>query len=338
MTDDPEHVLSIGELSRASGLTVSALRFYDRAQVLAPAWVDDWSGYRRYSPDQVAEARILAGMRRVQMPVAEMSAALEALRDGDLATARDLLSAHLRRLEEGLEDARAQLAQLHTALSDPTGDEAAAASRAGDTTSAQVPARTLLALLGAVRHAVGTDPQFPSLMSVLVEVGEELTLVATDRYRMVVAGRWHRTDGAGAGSVVLPTGEVDRLEAWLSDRRGSVSVAAQDDALVLRDGDEVLRLAGLDEAYPDYRSVVEHGAELAPLEETLLRSALEGEGPVVDLGGVLVDRGYLSDAVSHVPGGQVLLPTDGVIAPLVVRSSEETDVVALVMPIAPERP
>lgn len=337
MTDDPVHLLSIGELSRASGLTVSALRFYDRTQVLAPAWVDDWSGYRRYSPDQVAEARILAGMRRVQMPVAEMAATLEALREGDLASARDLLSAHLRRLEEGLEDARAQLAQLHTALSDPTGG-ARAGSRTGDAACARVPARTLLALLAAVRHAVSTDPQFPSLMSVLVEVGEELTLVATDRYRMAVAGRWHRTEGAPTGSVVLPTGEVDRLEVWLADRQGPLSVTAHADALVLRDGAEELRLVGLDEAYPDYRAVLEHGAELAPLEEELLRSALAGEDRVVDLGGVLVDRGFLSDAVSHVPGGQVLLPTDGVIAPLVVRSSEETDVVALVMPIAPERP
>ena len=33
-------LLSIGELARASGLTVSALRFYDRRGVLAPALVD----------------------------------------------------------------------------------------------------------------------------------------------------------------------------------------------------------------------------------------------------------------------------------------------------------
>lgn len=33
-------LLGIGELARASGLTVSALRFYDREGVLTPAVVD----------------------------------------------------------------------------------------------------------------------------------------------------------------------------------------------------------------------------------------------------------------------------------------------------------
>jgi DNA-binding transcriptional MerR regulator len=37
---------SIGEMARASGLTVSALRFYDGAGVLVPAFVDPETGYR----------------------------------------------------------------------------------------------------------------------------------------------------------------------------------------------------------------------------------------------------------------------------------------------------
>lgn len=334
MTTDPEQLLSIGELSRASGLTVSALRFYDGAQVLTPAWVDSWSGYRRYSPGQVTEARILAGMRRVQMPVAEMAATLEALRGGDPDSARDLLSAHLRRLEEGLEDARRQLAQLHHALAEPARQDAAA-----DRTPSEVPAQTLLAMLAAVRHAAGTDPELPALMSVLIEVGEELTVVATDRFRMVVAGRWHRAGAAEpqVGSVVLPTGEADRLTRWLSGRHGSLALTAQEQLLVVRCGGEELRLAGLEETFPDYRRVLEHGAPLRPLPEEQLRAALDREDVVVDLGGVLVDRGFLWEAVSHVPDCQVLLPADGVIAPLVVRSPDDLDVVALVMPLAPER-
>ncbi|QFG69065.1 MerR family transcriptional regulator [Ornithinimicrobium pratense] len=334
MTTDPEQLLSIGELSRASGLTVSALRFYDGAQVLTPAWVDSWSGYRRYSPGQVLEARILAGMRRVQMPVAEMAATLEALRQGDLDSARDLLSAHLRRLEEGLDDARRQLAQLHHALAEPMFGKAMAGGP-----PSQVAAPTLLALLAAVRHAVGTDPQLPALMSVLVEVGEELTVVATDRFRMVVAGRWHRAGAAEpqVGSVLLPTGEVDRLTTWLSGRHGSLTLAAQEELLVVRSGEEELRLTGLDEAYPDYRRVLEHGVQLRPLPTEQLHAALDGDDVAVNLGGVLVDRGFLWDAVSNVPDGQVLLPADGVIAPLVVRSPGDLDVVALVMPLAPER-
>ncbi|MGH8922970.1 MAG: MerR family transcriptional regulator, partial [Actinomycetes bacterium] len=53
-----EEVLrSIGSMSRESGLTVSALRFYDGAGLLSPAHVDPHTAYRYYAPDQLAVAR-----------------------------------------------------------------------------------------------------------------------------------------------------------------------------------------------------------------------------------------------------------------------------------------
>ena len=48
-------LLGIGEMSRRSGLTVSALRFYDGAGLLVPAYVEPASGYRRYRDDQRAD-------------------------------------------------------------------------------------------------------------------------------------------------------------------------------------------------------------------------------------------------------------------------------------------
>lgn len=55
---------SIGEMARDSGLSVSALRFYDGAGVLVPAWVDPVSGYRWYGAEQLEESRLLARLRR----------------------------------------------------------------------------------------------------------------------------------------------------------------------------------------------------------------------------------------------------------------------------------
>ncbi len=331
MTDD-DRLLSIGELSRASGLTVSALRFYDRAGVLAPTCVDGWSGYRRYSRTQVREARMLAGMRRVQVPVAEMTVALEALRAGDLSAVQDLLDAHLRRLEDGLVDARRELGRLRDGLRDLP----VRPSRHGPgPTVGRTPAATLRALLGAVRHAVGTDPGLPVLRGVLVEVGDGVTLVATDRYRMVVAGPWqHEADGV-TSAVVVPTPEVDRLAGWLDGRQGDVEVTAGGDALVVRSTatpDEV-RLDVLDAPYPDYRRVLERGTGGEPVDPAVVEQVLRGDEPLVELDGLTVDRTFLWDAVRSVPDGQVLLPADGVIAPLVVRSPAE-DVLALVMPVA----
>ncbi len=63
-------VRTIGRMARESGLSVSALRFYDGAGVLIPANVDPGTGYRYYAPDQVVVARLVASLRRVGMPLA----------------------------------------------------------------------------------------------------------------------------------------------------------------------------------------------------------------------------------------------------------------------------
>ena len=44
--------------------------------MLVPALVDPVTGYRWYTDDQVAPARLVAGLRRVGMPLAEIGAAL----------------------------------------------------------------------------------------------------------------------------------------------------------------------------------------------------------------------------------------------------------------------
>jgi DNA polymerase III subunit beta len=67
----------IGAMARESGLTVSALRFYDSAGVLVPARVDPHSNYRWYADDQVRTARIIARLRRVGLPLADICRVLE---------------------------------------------------------------------------------------------------------------------------------------------------------------------------------------------------------------------------------------------------------------------
>src|SRR6476620_2034013 len=75
--DDHERLLTIGEVARRSGLTASALRVYDRESVLVPADVDALTGYRRYAVAQVRSARLLASLRRVGMPLAEVALVLD---------------------------------------------------------------------------------------------------------------------------------------------------------------------------------------------------------------------------------------------------------------------
>jgi serine/threonine protein phosphatase PrpC/DNA-binding transcriptional MerR regulator len=67
-------VLTIGAFARAARLSPKALRLYDELGLLRPARVDEASGYRFYSPDQLERARLVAWLRRVGMPLAKISA------------------------------------------------------------------------------------------------------------------------------------------------------------------------------------------------------------------------------------------------------------------------
>jgi DNA-binding transcriptional MerR regulator len=65
-------LLSIGVFARRSRLSLKALRLYDRLGVLVPADVDQDTGYRRYRESQLLTARLVATLRRLDMPLAQV--------------------------------------------------------------------------------------------------------------------------------------------------------------------------------------------------------------------------------------------------------------------------
>lgn len=71
-------LLSIGVFARRSRLSTKALRLYDRLGVLAPAHVDELSGYRRYRESQLAAARLVAMLRRLDMPLSQVAEVVSA--------------------------------------------------------------------------------------------------------------------------------------------------------------------------------------------------------------------------------------------------------------------
>ncbi len=66
-------MLTIGEFARRAGLTPKALRIYDELGLLSPAAVDAGSGYRFYDPAQLGRARLIAELRRIEMPLARIA-------------------------------------------------------------------------------------------------------------------------------------------------------------------------------------------------------------------------------------------------------------------------
>jgi DNA-binding transcriptional MerR regulator len=65
-------LMSIGEFAGRSRLSPKALRLYDELGLLEPARVDEDSGYRYYSATQLDRARLIAALRQLQTPLAEI--------------------------------------------------------------------------------------------------------------------------------------------------------------------------------------------------------------------------------------------------------------------------
>lgn len=70
-------LMSIGEFARRSRLSQKALRLYDELGLLRPERVDPDSGYRFYGAEQLDRARLVAGLRRIGIPLAEVGAIVE---------------------------------------------------------------------------------------------------------------------------------------------------------------------------------------------------------------------------------------------------------------------
>jgi DNA-binding transcriptional MerR regulator len=86
-----EPLMSIGAFSRASLLSIAALRKYHEAGILVPAAVDHHSGYRRYQPAQLTDAAILRRLRALDLSLVDVRVILAA-RDPDVT--REVLARH----------------------------------------------------------------------------------------------------------------------------------------------------------------------------------------------------------------------------------------------------
>jgi DNA-binding transcriptional MerR regulator len=65
-------LMSIGEFARLSRLSAKALRLYDELGLLPPAQVDPGSGYRWYAAGQLDNARLVASLRQIGVPLARI--------------------------------------------------------------------------------------------------------------------------------------------------------------------------------------------------------------------------------------------------------------------------
>ncbi|MDH6707738.1 DNA-binding transcriptional MerR regulator [Kitasatospora sp. MAA19] len=108
--------LTVGEFSRVTHLSIKTLRHYHDVGLLAPADVDQGTGYRYYSLDQVPTAQVIVRLRNLDMPVADVKAVLAA---EDVSTRNELIAVHLARLEDRLAQAQSAVESLRDLLVRP---------------------------------------------------------------------------------------------------------------------------------------------------------------------------------------------------------------------------
>jgi DNA-binding transcriptional MerR regulator len=125
-----DELLSIGRFARLAGLSIGALRHYHAAGLLSPARVDPQTGYRRYATAQLDDARLVARLRELNLPLSEIRALLAATP----AERRARLAEHRSRLLAGLARTQRQIHWLNrtidheepimsaTSATDPPGD------------------------------------------------------------------------------------------------------------------------------------------------------------------------------------------------------------------------
>lgn len=109
-------LLTIGEFSRMTHLSVKALRHYHDMGVLEPAAIDPFTGYRSYDATQVVPAQVIRRLRDLGMPLDSIRSVLIA---PDPETRNREIAAHLGRMERQLAQTQASVAGLRALLAGP---------------------------------------------------------------------------------------------------------------------------------------------------------------------------------------------------------------------------
>lgn len=107
-------MLKIGHFSKLSRLSVKTLRYYDEIGLLKPAQVDEFSGYRFYSFEQLPRLHHLLALKELGLSLEQ----IKGLLDEDLPAEqlRGMLRLKRAELEEELAETEARLAQVETRL------------------------------------------------------------------------------------------------------------------------------------------------------------------------------------------------------------------------------
>jgi len=107
-------MLTIGEFAWLSQVTVETLRHYDRVGLLRPVHLDQFTGYRHYSLDQLPRLNRILALKDLGLPLKEIARVLDQEITAD--EIRGILESKQAELEEQIQEAQRRLARVEARL------------------------------------------------------------------------------------------------------------------------------------------------------------------------------------------------------------------------------
>lgn len=181
-------MFKIGAFAELGGVTIKTLRYYDKIGLLRPAHIDEESGYRYYTADQLLTLRRIAHFKKQGLTLEKISPLLSEATS--LSDAEDMLLNQRQELERQLEEARLQMDEIELRLARIHQQEAALAEE-----SCSI--RRVEPLLVASLRAV-VPPQQRCLL--LDELKQYVSACGEDADKELILIRHYTTNDNGADS------------------------------------------------------------------------------------------------------------------------------------------
>jgi effector-binding domain-containing protein len=151
-------MFKIGEFSKLSQVPVKTLRYYDEIDLLKPAKVDDFSGYRFYSAEQLPRLNRILALKDLDLSLAQIGELL----DGDLPAEqiRGMLRMKQAEVKGRVKEEQARLARVEWRLKQ--------IEREGIMSDQEVVVKSIPAMrIAAVREVIPTYGHISQLYSAL---------------------------------------------------------------------------------------------------------------------------------------------------------------------------
>jgi DNA-binding transcriptional MerR regulator len=186
--------LTIGEFARRTGLSAKALRLYDERGLLRPIRVDPVSGYRYYEATQIQQARTIALLRRLELPLVDVAEVIGLPPDHIEPRLRDWWTGRHRRLDDRHGTLELVIRALAPAVAEPHPPVDGFDPAAVEVVS--LPARTV----AAIRREVAQDELVATFTADALEIRRRLD----DTGARFDGGYWVEYHGAVGPGIVGP--------------------------------------------------------------------------------------------------------------------------------------